>query len=246
MKIPQLIRSMSPAALFTMTVFLAVSGWMIWAADSFAPSSLVGQRFALTDLTGGAATMFFSSNNRYFLDQPTQETNEAGFFSASLSGNTWNVVTTREDGRVTTQYAFIFTGAGVGEVIAAQAGRTRTTNTFQEATIPATGLASLNIQNDASIFGPAFFTINFSGGTSGSFKIDRPGYGAGTFNFTPGTNTAKLFLTYTNADLIGDTDDFTLEFRAPSGSPTPSHHSGTNRVSGVSYPVAGSFTYKSQ
>jgi hypothetical protein len=243
MKTRQLIRLMSLTALFTATVLCAVNGWKSWAADSLAPSSLMGQRFALTETNGGSATMFFAANSRYFLDKPTQGTNEAGYFTATRSGDIWNVATTRDDGRLTTQYAFIFTAGGLGQVIVTQAGRPRTTNTFQAATIPTAGLLSLNIQNEVSITGPSFYTINFF--PTGNFKIELPGYGAGTYNFAPGTNTAKLFLTYTNADLIGDTDDLTLEFRAPSGSTNVSRQFGTNRVSGVAYPVQGTFTYTS-
>jgi hypothetical protein len=247
MKTRQLFRSMSLTALFTVSVLLALNGWMIWAADSLAPSTLVGERFALTDTNGASSMITFAANSRYFLDKPAQNTNELGYFTATRAGDVWNVATTREDGRVTTQYTFTFTGAGVGQVVAVQAGRSRATNTFQEASIPARGLSLIRIQNESSIMGPAAFTIHLTNGaTAGDFFIPSPGYGAGTFNFTPGTNTAKLFLTYTNADLIGDTDDLTLEFRAPSESPLPSRQSGTNRVSGVSYPVQGTFTYTTQ
>jgi hypothetical protein len=45
------------------------------------------------------------------------------------------------------------------------------------------------------------------------------------------------------ADLAGDVDDLQLTFKGASGSTTPSIHAGTQKISGQTYPVQGTFTF---
>jgi len=239
---PQLIRWKLLAALF-MAIVLLVPGGMKLTAATATPATLVGRRFALTE-TGGTSFMRFLANNRYELTT-TNGVVETGYFTETRDGDAWKAVTTRLDGSLTTQYRFVFTSADSGEVTALVAGLPRRTGAFQSAEIPTAGLLELNVQHEISATGPSLFKIHFTGGTSGNFLIDLPGYGAGTFTFTPTNNAAKLFLTYTNADIAGDSDELNLEFRASSGSTIPSLLTGTNRVHGQVYPVRGTFTYTS-
>jgi hypothetical protein len=239
---------------------------LLAAATVNAPDSLVGGRYTFTD-AGGTFTVTFLSNNRYELTR-TGRPLETGFFTATRSGSDrWNVVTTTlQNGVVTTQYALTFTSPTGGTGTATVADEPRRTFTFTEGsgngstTDGTTGvtngstttgptnvvrlaplrLTTLNITNEVSQTGPSWYTINFS--TNGQFTIELPGYGSGTYLYTPSTNTAQLTLTY-GEDLMGDLDELTLDFKAPSGSPNPGLQSGTQRISGQSYPVAGTFTY---
>jgi hypothetical protein len=219
-------------ALFMATGFLETS------RAATAPLSLVGRQFSLAD-TNGTITMRFLDNHRY---KRTGDTNE-GYFTATRTADTWRVATTTSDGAETIQYTFVYTSAEFGTVTTVKAG-SRVSGIFSEASIPEVGLAAMTIQNVISPTGPSTYTIRFSGGTTGSFVIDLPGYGSGTFIYTPATNSAKLVLTF-SGDLVGDVDNLDLEFRASSGSPIPSRHSGTQLISGQVYPIEGTFTYTS-
>jgi len=232
------------------------------AAATGTPDSLVGRRYAFTE-PGGTSTMLFLQNNRYEFSK-TNNVLESGFFSATRTGDTWNVAETTADGSLTTQYAFVFTSPTAGQVTTTVAGTPHRTFPFQEATdnpgstgAPTTGntdggttggetnnapamLVTMNVQNEISQTGPSFYTIHFSG--AGQFTIDLPGYGSGNFVYTPGTNTAHLVLNYTG-DLASDVDDLNLVFKAPSGSRIPSLQSGTQKISAQVYPVQGTFTF---
>ena len=98
----------------------------------------------------------------------------------------------------------------------------------------------MNVQNEVSQTGPSFYTIHFNG--SGQFTIDLPGYGSGSYIYTPATNTARLVLNY-GADLQGDVDDLNLVFKGPSASAVRSLHSGTQLIDGQTYPIQGTFTF---
>jgi len=109
-------------------------------------------------------------------------------------------------------------------------------------TVPApAALQRVDITNTTSGTGPSSYTVELNGTTSGTFAITAGSVGQGTFTYTPSGNSARLVLTYT--DFPGDSDDMTLNFQAPSGSSTPSNHSGSQVVSGTTYPISGTFTY---
>jgi hypothetical protein len=81
--------------------------------------------------------------------------------------------------------------------------------------------------------------INFSGST---FAYSAGGF-SGTYVYTPSGTSANLRLTY-GGTATGDVDDYTLQFRAPTGSPTPSTYSGTQKVGNAAPGAAsGTFTY---
>jgi len=235
-----LLRWMLLAALFTATGFRASS------QAATAPASLVGRQFSLIDTNASLITMRFLAANRYEKTTPASATNETGFFTAKRAAtNTWKVATTKSDGTETIQYTFVYLSAESGTFTAEMAG-SRISGPFSEAQIPTGGLASMTIQNEVSQTGPSTYTIQFSGGTSGTFNIVPPlGFGSGNFTYTPGTNSAQLVLTFTG-ELLGDVDNLTLEFRGASGSPIPSRHSGTQTISGQVYPVEGTFTFVTQ
>jgi hypothetical protein len=233
-----LLRWMLLTALFTATGFLATS------QAATAPVSLVGRQLSLIDTNGSLITMRFLAANRY--EKATSLTNETGFFTAKrTTTNSWKVATTKSDGTETIQYTLVYTSAESGTFTAEMAG-SRVTGPFSEARIPTGGILSMTIQNEASQTGPSTYTIQFSGGTSGTFNIIPPlGFGSGNFTYTPGTNSAQLVLTFTG-ELLGDVDDLILEFHGASGSLIPSRHSGTQTISGQVYPVEGTFTFVTQ
>jgi hypothetical protein len=225
-------------ALFTATGFLAIS------QAATAPASLVGRQFSLIDTNGSLITMRFLAANRY--EKNTALTNETGFFTARRSStNTWKVATTKSDGTETIQYTLVYTSADSGTFTSEMAG-SRITGPFSEAAIPTGGLVRMTIQNEVSQTGPSTYTIQFSGGTSGTFNILPPqGFGSGNFTYTPGTNSAQLVLTFTG-ELLGDVDNLTLEFHGSSNSLIPSRQFGTQTISGQVYPVEGTFTFETQ
>jgi hypothetical protein len=254
-------------ATFVMSCFLTGCGEedeRLTAAAAGAPDSLIGRRYAFSE-PGGTSTMLFLQDNRYEFVK-TNNVIETGFFSATRSGDTWNVAETTADGSLTTQYAFLFTSPTAGQVTTTVAGTPHRTFPFQDVTdnppptttggetngggTTTTGggetnnapavLVTMHVQNEISQTGPSFYTIHFS--AAGQFTIDLPGYGSGNFLYTPGTNTAHLVLNYTG-DLVGDVDDLNLVFKAPSGSTIPSLQSGTQTIGGQVYPVQGTFTF---
>lgn len=190
--------------------------------------------------------MSFLANNRYEFVK-TNGVIETGYFFATRSGNAWKVAETTADGSLTTQYTFDFSSGTNGIVTALVAGVPKATLTFMEGRVlepnlAAIALTSMTVRNEVSATGPSTYTIHFTGTTNGTFNIPLPGYGSGTFVYAPGTNTARLTLTFTG-DLAGDRDDLTLDFKAPSGSTTNSAQFGTQFVAGQSVGVRGTFTY---
>lgn len=124
----------------------------------------------------------------------------------------------------------------------ADSGGDTTTTTGDPGTVPApAALQRVEITNATSGTGPSTYTVELNGTTSGTFNITSGSVGTGTFTYTPSGNSARLVMTYT--DFVGDSDDLTLNFQAPSGSSSPSNHNGSQVVSGTTYPINGTFTY---
>ena len=235
-----LLRWMLLAALFTATGSLRLSH------AATAPATLVGRQFSLIETNGNLSTMTLLAANRYEKKTGTNAVEEGYFTATRLASDTWKMATTKLDGSETIIYTFVYTTASSGTITAVKPG-SRVTGPFSEAILPAGGLASMTIQNEVSKTGPSTYTIQFTGGSAGTFNIVPPlGFGSGTFIYTPGTtNSARLVLTFTG-ELAGDVDDLNLEFRASSGSPIPSRHSGTQLISGQESPISGTFTFVTQ
>lgn len=209
------------------------------------PDTLTGRTYTLID-GGGRAFMSFMANNRYEFVK-TNGVTELGYFFATRSGNLWKVAETTADGSLTTQYTFDFSSGTNGMATAVIAGVPKMTFTFMagrvlEPNLAAIALTTLTVRNEVSATGPSTYTIQFTGTTNGTFNIPLPGYGFGTFVYAPGTNSARLTLTFAG-DLTGDRDDLKLEFKAPSGSTTNSLQSGTQFVNGQLVEVRGTFNY---
>lgn len=99
-------------------------------------------------------------------------------------------------------------------------------------------LSRVDVVNTQSGTGPSSYTINLSGGASGTFTISGGSVGQGNYTYTPSGNSARLVLTYT--DFVGDQDDMTLNFRQP---PAANTHTGTQRIGSETYTIQGTFTY---
>ena len=97
---------------------------------------------------------------------------------------------------------------------------------------------------DSGVGAGATYTVNLSGGPSGTFTISNSGSsGSGTYTYTV-DNTAKtahLVLTY-GGQFTGDFDDMTLIFTTQSGGGV-NNYTGNQRVGGNNYPFSGTFTY---
>lgn len=137
---------------------------------------------------------------------------------------------------------FIDANSGISRAWIAGPSIIETTGSFNVEPLPAQvlpppTLSRLIVNLASSGFGPAQFTINLSGGASGSFTITEGSVGQGVYTYTAGETSARLFLTY--SDFPGDTDDFTLTFL-----PIGSHRiEGTQVINRKSFRAEGSFTY---
>lgn len=88
------------------------------------------------------------------------------------------------------------------------------------------------------------YTVTFTGGTSGTFSsVNQHGdsMGSGNYVYTPNANDATLTMTY--PDYNNDRDDMILVFTQQAGSGQPNPFTGTQVVSGDTYPFIGTFTY---
>jgi hypothetical protein len=238
MKTPRFIPWMLLAAFCTAIGLLAGSETKISTAASLVPSTLVGHAWALFE-GAGTSTMRFFSNSRY--EKVTGTSVETGYYTPTLSGNSWIVAATKSDGSLTVQYTFSFTSSAEGTVTMTRAG-SRTSAAFVESNVPSALLKSIDITNNVSLAGPSHYHIDLSGGSTGVFNIKLPGYGDGTYLYTPNVTSAKLVLTYTNADIAGDIDDLTLEFPS-SGSGGLGKQSGIQRIAGRTNGVSGVFNF---
>jgi hypothetical protein len=236
-KMQTLPRSLALAA-FLMALFCPAR------AATVAPLSLVDRSYSLLESNGISVISFFTTNG-YKWVRPERAA-ETGYFFAKRNTNTWNVAATKADGTLTTQLALSFDTQTNGIVTLTVAGSPRVTTEFRQGegsfftNLAPVALRTMNIQNEFSITGPSWYTIDFK--TDGTFVIKPPGYGFGEFAYTPTTNAAHLVLTYTG-DLAGDVDDLNLQFKGSSGSTNLSLHTGTQLVSGEVYPVNGTFTF---
>lgn len=111
-------------------------------------------------------------------------------------------------------------------------------------TVPApASLSSVTVTTTASVLGAgSHYTVNLSGGSSGTFVISNGSVGSGTYTYAPSGNQARLVLTYTG-EFQGDFDDMTLFFNAGPGTTESSTFTGTQKVGEQQGALAGNFAY---
>ena len=76
--------------------------------NSIAPAALNGRTYTLTDAGAGGTIQFDAAANNYTLTQGG--TTETGTFTATRSGDVWNVTTTNDAGTQTSQLTLTYTG----------------------------------------------------------------------------------------------------------------------------------------
>jgi hypothetical protein len=178
-----------------------------------------------------------NNNNNTTGDATT--TADSGGDATTTADSGGDATTTADSGGDATTTA---DSGGDATTTADSGGDTTTTTGDVPGTFPApAALQRVDITNTTSGTGPSAYTVELNGTTSGTFTITAGSVGQGTFTYTPSGNSARLVLTYT--DFVGDSDDMTLNFQAASGSSTPSNHTGSQVVSGTTYPISGTFTY---
>lgn len=98
------------------------------AARRFAPASLNGQTYTLTDAGPGGTITFDSAANNYSLTQGG--VTENGTFQQTRGGDVWNVTLVNAAGDVTSQLTMTFTGNGVGTYTYDRPGATLANGSF--------------------------------------------------------------------------------------------------------------------
>jgi hypothetical protein len=100
----------------------------------------------------------------------------------------------------------------------------------------------VHVTNANSGVGQANYTVNLSGGPTGTFNITDGSTGSGTYTYTVNSNdTAQLVLNYGPPN-AGDVDNMTLVFTTASGGGS-NNFSGNQQVQNTQYPMVGTFTY---
>lgn len=224
---------------------------LLRAAINGVPETLVGTHFLYG--TGPAPTnISFLANNLF--EVRNANTNYDGFYTPTRNGDVWNVAATKRDGTITFFYALQFTNATSGIARVTVATRGTHTSAFQltDGTLPPPPpppvtnnspavLGSMFVTNSFSAAGPSHYRIDFTGGAKGTFVIQRPGYGTGSFVYTFGVNTGLLVMNY-SGDLAGDRDELSLQFNGTNET-TLHSYTGAQLISGREEPIAGVFTH---
>lgn len=223
---------------FLQAILSLAAAALLSAAISGVPETLVGTHFRY-----GTTNISFLADNLFEVKQ-RNVTIYDGFYTPRRNGDIWNVAATRRDGTITYLYTLDFRTSTSGVVNVTVAGRgTLSTNFTQtdgiENDAPAT-LTRMFVTNSFSAAGPSYYRIDFTGGSSGTFAIQRPGYGTGNFVYTRGMNTGQLVMTY-SGDLAGDRDELELQF---SPAPALSTYTGTQLISGNNEPISGVFAFE--
>ena len=221
---------------------------LLRAAIDGVPETLAGTHFLYG--TGPAPTnISFMADNLF--EVRNANTNYDGFYTPTRNGDVWNVAATKRDGTITFLYTLHFTNAtsGVARVTVATRGTHISEFRLTDGTLPPPPvtnfspafLGSMFVTNSFSAAGPSHYRIDFTGGANGTFVIQRPGYGTGTFVYTFGVNTGLLAMNY-SGDLAGDRDELLLQFNGTNET-TLHGYTGTQLISGREEPIAGVFTH---
>lgn len=234
------------------------------APAQIAPETLNGKTYNLTDAGEGGSIAFAADGSGYTLTQGAGAA-ETGTFVADRQGDVWNVTTTDTAGTTTSALSMTFTGNETGTYAYTRPGQDPVNGSFALAgggnpdpdpdpdpdpnPDPGTVTAPATLSQATFTTGPGggigegtIYTVTFTGGTSGTFSAVNPqgdSMGSGNFTYTPSGNTAHLVMNY---DQNNDSDDITLSFNSAPGG-TGNTYTGTQVVSGTTYPATGTFTY---
>jgi len=213
-----------------------------------------------TDSTGtttSTLTLTFTSpgNGTYTYDRPGADPQVVtGSFSQAASSTTGTSTSTGTDTGTSTSTGTdtgtststgtdtgTSTSTGTDTGTSTSTGTTTGTGTVQA---PAT-LSAITVTTGPTAVSPnTVYTVNMSGGSSGTFSAVNPegnSMGSGTFTYTPSGTQANLRLVYPEAN--NEYDDMTLIFTQQSGSGQPNAFTGTQLIGGVVSPFNGTFTY---
>ncbi|HUS34863.1 MAG TPA: hypothetical protein VM680_05885 [Verrucomicrobiae bacterium] len=182
-----------------------------------------------TATTTSQLVLTFNSANggTYTFTAPGQEPVNGSFVDANPGTTTSGTTTTGETTGTTN-------GSTTGTTSGTTTGSVPAPATLSQATFT-TGAGG-------GIGEGTIYTVNFTGGTQGTFTAVNPqgdSMGSGNFTYTPNGNQAHLVLNYSQNN---DSDDVTLNFNAAPGG-TGNTYTGTQVVSGTTYPANGTFTY---
>jgi hypothetical protein len=229
-----------------------------------APASLRLRSYTLAEAAGATTLSFGANADTYILTRAATAPENGSYTPTKMGNDTWDLTLNNSTNGAVSRLILTFTGSGVGEFAYTPANGALVTGTFQS--VGSNNGGDTNTGGDdngsnniggAPTAAPARLSQivltgnpgNPAGGgqtviniTGSSFAYAAGGF-SGTVLYTPSGNTAHLRLTYAGT-ATGDVDDYTLQFMAPSGSPTKSTFSGTQKVgSAAPAPASGTFTY---
>lgn len=238
-----------------------------------APSTLKSKEFQLTEPGGVSTITFAGLGNNYTLARPGIAQEAGSYTASRVGIDTWDTVLNNSLDGSASRLVLTFTDNGVGtysfngpnatNAISGQfqqtgfgSTTTGTTTTGTTTTGTTTTGTTTTGGGTGSVQAPATLSqivvnglgSNPSGGgqavinISGNTFVYASGGFAGTAQYTPSGTTGRLRLNYAGS-ASGDFDDYTLVFRAPSGSSTLSTFSGTQKAGNVTGPASGTFIY---
>ena len=220
-----------------------------------APESLAGRTYTLTD-GAGTSTLAFDANGTAYTLTPSGAAADTGTWTGQRVGDVWTVNTASGSSTNTATLTLNFSSDTAGNYELRQGDAAPVTGTFAQASgdpgpgpgpdpgpgdvqAPAT-LNSITVNSSSG----GIYTVNFSGGASGTFTAVNPegnSMGSGNYVYTPSGTGANLRLTYPDA---GDEyDDMNLVFTEEAGSGQPNNFTGTQKIGGTVSAFSGTFTY---
>jgi hypothetical protein len=230
------------------------------AATANAPATLSGNDYNITEPAGTSTVSF--NGNTYTLSRPGIAQESGTFVATKIGNDTWDVTLLNSLDGSTSRLVLTFAANGTGTFSYTAPGATgpvsgqfvrsgfgstppgSNTSTNSPGTptgpTPTTAPATLSqiVLNGraGNPAGAGQIVVNINGST---FAY-AGGSTSGTVFYVPSGTTARLRLNYAGST---DVDDYTLQFMAPSGSPTLSTYSGTQKVGVNEGPASGTFTY---
>jgi len=189
-----------------------------------------------TATTTSQLVLTFNSANggTYTFTRPGQEPVNGSFVDANPGTTTSGTTTGTTDGTTSGTTTGTTDGTTTGTTTGTTSGSVPAPATLSQATFT-TGAG-------CGIGQGTVYTVNFTGGTQGTFTAVNPqgdSMGSGNFTYAPNGNQAHLVMNYSQNN---DTDDITLNFNSAPGG-TGNTYTGTQVVSGTTYPANGTFTY---
>ena len=231
-----------------------------------APASLAGRTYNLADAGGNTVVAFDANGTAYTLTPSGGGAQETGSFTANQSGDVDTVSLVGNGATTNSTLTLTFTSPGNGTYTFDRPGEQLVSGNFSEQGTPnpttdgnpppttdgGTGtvtapdtLQTITITPANGIAGGQTYTVALQ--PNGSFQATGTSgqdMGSGTYTYTkasPTATTANLHLLFSGAE--GDFDDMNLVFTQQQGSGGVNNFTGTQKASGGTSELHGTFTY---